>query len=58
MDYYFEESVPVKYDSLFEEVARYAVTNGSISIADCHMHSISAHYISVHQKFINKQQPC
>ena len=25
---------------------------------DCHMHSISAHYISVHQKFINKQQPC
>ena len=26
--------------------------------ADCHMHSISAHYISVHQKFINKQQPC
>lgn len=34
MDYYFEESVPVKYDSLFEEVARYAVTNGSISIAE------------------------
>ena len=28
------------------------------SITDCHMHSISAHYISVHQKFINKQQPC
>ena len=28
------------------------------SILDCHMHSISAHYISVHQKFINKQQPC
>lgn len=27
-------------------------------ITDCHMHSISAHYISVHQKFINKQQPC
>ena len=27
-------------------------------IFDCHMHSISAHYISVHQKFINKQQPC
>ena len=27
-------------------------------VADCHMHSISAHYISVHQKFINKQQPC
>lgn len=26
--------------------------------SDCHMHSISAHYISVHQKFINKQQPC
>lgn len=25
---------------------------------DCHLHSISAHYISVHQKFINKQQPC
>lgn len=29
-----------------------------LSIEDCHMHSISAHYISVHQKFINKQQPC
>lgn len=29
-----------------------------VSISDCHMHSISAHYISVHQKFINKQQPC
>lgn len=29
-----------------------------ISVIDCHMHSISAHYISVHQKFINKQQPC
>lgn len=28
------------------------------TITDCHMHSISAHYISVHQKFINKQQPC
>lgn len=28
------------------------------SSIDCHMHSISAHYISVHQKFINKQQPC
>lgn len=28
------------------------------TIVDCHMHSISAHYISVHQKFINKQQPC
>lgn len=28
------------------------------SLPDCHMHSISAHYISVHQKFINKQQPC
>lgn len=27
-------------------------------LSDCHMHSISAHYISVHQKFINKQQPC
>lgn len=27
-------------------------------VSDCHMHSISAHYISVHQKFINKQQPC
>lgn len=34
MDYYFEESVPIKYDSLFEEVARYTVTNGSISIAE------------------------
>lgn len=29
-----------------------------ITKIDCHMHSISAHYISVHQKFINKQQPC
>lgn len=29
-----------------------------IKYIDCHMHSISAHYISVHQKFINKQQPC
>ena len=29
-----------------------------LSKIDCHMHSISAHYISVHQKFINKQQPC
>lgn len=30
----------------------------TITLSDCHMHSISAHYISVHQKFINKQQPC
>lgn len=34
MDYYFEESAPVKYDSLFEEVARYAVNNGGISTAE------------------------
>ena len=37
------------------------VKNGTYDIEiiyDCHMHSISAHYISVHQKFINKQQPC
>lgn len=35
-----------------------AVSNLNQSLFDCHMHSISAHYISVHQKFINKQQPC
>ena len=32
--------------------------DNEINYSDCHMHSISAHYISVHQKFINKQQPC
>lgn len=32
--------------------------NDCMICIDCHMHSISAHYISVHQKFINKQQPC
>jgi hypothetical protein len=25
MDYYFEEPAPIKYDLLFEEVARYTV---------------------------------
>lgn len=27
-------------------------------VADCHVRSKSAYYISVHQKFINKQQCC
>lgn len=27
-------------------------------ISDCHVRSKSAYYISVHQKFINKQQCC
>lgn len=34
MEYYFDESIPVKYDSLFEEVAKYAVSNGGISTAE------------------------
>ena len=34
MDYYFEEPAPIKYDLLFEEVARYAVTNGGISTTE------------------------
>lgn len=38
--------------------ANYEVNIHTKSCFDCHMHSISAHYISVHQKFINKQQPC
>lgn len=36
MGYYFDESIPIKYDSLFEEVAKYAVSNGSISTAEIH----------------------
>lgn len=34
MGYYFDESVPINHDSLFEEVAKYAVSNGSISTAE------------------------
>ena len=34
MDYYFEEPAPIKYDLLFEEVARYAVNNGGISTTE------------------------
>lgn len=34
MDYYFEDPAPIKYDSLFEEVARYAVNNGDISTTE------------------------
>lgn len=41
----------------FDNPHQYDTDEGYYTI-DCHMHSISAHYISVHQKFINKQQPC
>lgn len=33
-------------------------TSNGLTGSDCHVRSKSAYYISVHQKFINKQQCC
>lgn len=45
-------------EKLTQQIDIFVADEETILIIDCHMHSISAHYISVHQKFINKQQPC
>lgn len=55
---YIKYGLDSEYIFAIDEHAKMLLYHRVNTFNDCHMHSISAHYISVHQKFINKQQPC